>query len=823
MSDLNYVDFLEQNAEDERLSVIHSLERDVLALTGCKVHTFELFNPYRLAEFTSLFGLMGEPAYDLRVGKDLSDPSVQAQVWRDLETLKPRLVLGSPPCAPFSLIQSLNKDSKRKREALEKGLAHLRFCCQVYEWCCWHGVFFLHEHPATAWSWKLPEVQALLTLPDVSTVKMHQCRYGQTVKGKPVFKPTIWMGNCRQILQKLDKQCDRSHEHQQLIGGLAKHAERYTPQMVKCILSGLREALVELGEVGSLEAGPTVEEPEFTPWLKDCYVHPDDKNFYDEYTGMVLPREGVIAARDEEMKFMTEQLGTWTVMRRSDLPKGAKVITCRWIDHNKGDADNVILRSRLVLQETKKVSSIAADDIGATFSATPPLESLRLLLSLAMSLDPMDPDDDLVFVFIDISRAHPHCDVLRDIYMELPKEAGYTRDFVAHLQKCLYGARDAGQAFEFLIKDIMETELDSTQGLFSPCHYYSRTRQERTWIHGDDFAMLMPRSRVTQFVDKLSARLIVKVRAVLGPRPSDDRSVRLLNRIITWRPRSTTLPEAIEWEADPRHAALIIEQLGLTTKAKSVTSPGDRACANVLEGPVLSGQSNQMFGSVCMRTSFLAADRPDIGFTSKEAARAMANRTETALQSLKRQGRYLLGAPRLVWVFERQRLPKKLTIYTDANYAGCFTTRKSTTCVVVMLGQHLIKFGSWTQGILALSVGESEFYACTKGASVSLGIQSILKDWGLDLMIELRTDSSSSLGTAARRGAGTLRHIETPYLWLQQARQRRQLELVKWPGTKNPADLGTKVLDGPTIRRCLNAMNLEVRHGSHELAYKVVG
>ena len=132
--------------------------------------------------------------------------------YNDLETLKPRLVLGSPPCAPFSLIPNLNKDSKRKREALERGLAHLRLYCQVYEWCCWHGVFFLREHPASAWSWKLREVQALLTLPDVSTVKMHQCRYGQAVKGKLVYKPTIWMGNCRQILQKLDKQCDRSHD-----------------------------------------------------------------------------------------------------------------------------------------------------------------------------------------------------------------------------------------------------------------------------------------------------------------------------------------------------------------------------------------------------------------------------------------------------------------------------------------------------------------------------------------------------------------------------------------------------------------------------------
>ena len=73
--------------------------------------------------------------------------------------------------------------------------------------------------------------------------------------------------------------------------------------------------MTELGEIGSLEAGPTVEEPEFKPWLEEAFTHPDEKHFYDEYTGIILPRAGVIAARNEEMAFMTKELGTWVVMR----------------------------------------------------------------------------------------------------------------------------------------------------------------------------------------------------------------------------------------------------------------------------------------------------------------------------------------------------------------------------------------------------------------------------------------------------------------------------------------------------------------------------
>ena len=68
---------------------------------------------------------------------------------------------------------------------------------------------------------------------------------------------------------------------------------------------------------------------------------------------------------------------------------GKPPLGTRWLDHNKGDSRQLDLRSRLVVQETKRVSSILADDIAGVFSATPPLESLRFLFSLCMSLPPL--------------------------------------------------------------------------------------------------------------------------------------------------------------------------------------------------------------------------------------------------------------------------------------------------------------------------------------------------------------------------------------------------------------------------------------------------
>ena len=56
------------------------------------------------------------------------------------------------------------------------------------------------------------------------------------------------------------------------------------------------------------------------------------------------------------------------------------------------------------------------------------MECLRLVFSLGMSEefnvgnpqdpDTADPDDDVVYQLIDISRAHPHCPTDRDIYAQ---------------------------------------------------------------------------------------------------------------------------------------------------------------------------------------------------------------------------------------------------------------------------------------------------------------------------------------------------------------------------------------------------------------------
>ena len=107
-------------------------------------------------------------------------------------------------------------------------------------------------------------------------------------------------------------------------------------------------------------------------------------------------------------------------------------------------------------------------------------------------------------------------------------------------------------------------------------------------------------------------------------------------------------------------------------------------------------------------------------------------------------------------------------------------------------GQHLLKSWSSNQQIVALSCGEADLYALTKGAAQTLGIQSMARDMGEELKAVVRSDSSAALAMPQRVGLGKVRHLAVQYLWIQERHSKKELDLRKVKGEHNPADLLTK-------------------------------
>ena len=136
-----------------------------------------------------------------------------------------------------------------------------------------------------------------------------------------------------------------------------------------------------------------------------------------------------------------------------------------------------------------------------------------------------------------------------------------------------------------------------------------------------------------------------------------------------------------------------------------------------------------------------------------------------------------------------------------------------------MLGKHLIKSWSSTQGLVSLSSGEAEYYGVVRATGVGLGYQSLIGDLGLRLPLRAWTDSTASIGICSRSGLGKLRHLDTQCLWLQHKVRSGAVELRKVKGTENPADLFTKHLTCASgVEELLRLFGCEYRAGRPDSA-----
>ena len=94
--------------------------------------------------------------------------------------------------------------------------------------------------------------------------------------------------------------------------------------------------------------------------------------------GQVLDPKLVRAARQKELHFFeSNQLWTLQAFEEARRRIGKPPVTFRWVDVNKDDDANPNIRSRLVARQIRQPGE------EAIFAPTPPLVSLRTILSLA--------------------------------------------------------------------------------------------------------------------------------------------------------------------------------------------------------------------------------------------------------------------------------------------------------------------------------------------------------------------------------------------------------------------------------------------------------
>ena len=168
-------------------------------------------------------------------------------------------------------------------------------------------------------------------------------------------------------------------------------------------------------------------------------------------------------------------------------------------------------------------------------------------------------------MFLDASRAHCQAEVTSELPIELPPEEQVKgEDLIGELLKSLCGTRKAAHKWE---KRWQRVIMDSgfVIGTWSPAIVCCRESELCGFVHGDDFIVTGDSMQLAWIESRLNEGLILKRRANLGPDDGDDKTVTILNRLVTWVCLSGSRNQ-IEIEADPHHREILLAQMIWTVR-----------------------------------------------------------------------------------------------------------------------------------------------------------------------------------------------------------------------------------------------------------------
>ena len=245
----------------------------------------------------------------------------------------------------------------------------------------------------------------------------------------------------------------------------------------------------------------------------------------------------------------------------------------------------------------------------------------------------------------------------------------------------------------------------------------------------------------------------------------------------------------------------MLEAFGME-KAKPVSTTGSTAKPNFVPQP-LNTVDHKRYRAIVGKLLWLALIRPDIAYATKELSRDLTAPTTESVTKVKHLLRYIAGTKE-----HCQRLCPSMTLsdsdcqldidcYVDSDWAGCRSTRKSTSGTVVQLLNSTVSFGSRTQGTIALSSGEAELYAIGQGTSEALFVRNLVTEAKLakNVSITVHTDSTAGKSMATRFGTSKkTKHVELRFLYVHKLVGKGIIKLRKIGTKVNCADVLTKYL-----------------------------
>ncbi|GAU44375.1 hypothetical protein TSUD_243070 [Trifolium subterraneum] len=461
---------------------------------------------------------------------------------------------------------------------------------------------------------------------------------------------------------------------------------------------------------------------------------------------------------------------TWTLVQR---PLDANVIGSKWVFRTKLNEDGSIdrFKARLV---AKGYTQIPGLDFGETFSPVIKAPTIRIILSLAVHFKwPLKQ--------LDVKNAFLHGTLNERVYMEQPPgfEHPHLPNHVCQLHKSLYGLKQAPRAwFEKLSACLISLGFICSKADPSLFIHRYDTNFTLLLVYVDDIILTgNAPSFISHLVKQLHEKFALKDLGQLHY---------FLGIEIKHFCGGITISQT-KYAHDLLKRAHMLGASKINTPIAS--KPNELPDDN---NPVDATEYRRLCGSL----QYLTFTRPDLTHAVNLVCQHFQNPTQKDLQAVKRILRYIKGTLTHGLRYLNQS-SLNLTAFCDADWAGCPTTRRSTTGFCIYLGSHCISWASKKQPTVSRSSAEAEYKALATTAAELTWLQYLLHDLGISLerrpLIFCDNQSAIHMSHNPVFHART-KHIAIDYHFIREKVTAGDLRLRYLLTTQQIADVFTKSL-----------------------------
>ena len=163
---------------------------------------------------------------------------------------------------------------------------------------------------------------------------------------------------------------------------------------------------------------------------------------------------------------------------------------------------------------------------------------------------------------------------------------------------------------------------------------------------------------------------------------------------------------------------------------------------------------------------------PDIAFVVGVLERYQSNPGIDHWRAAKKVMRYLQGTKDYMLMY-RRTYSLEVIGYSDADFAGCVDSRKSTSGYIFKLADGAVSWRSAKQTLTATSTMEAEFISCFEASSHGVWLKSFIS--GLRIVdsisrpLKLYCDNSPAVFMAKNNKSGSRsKHIDIKYLAIRE-------------------------------------------------------